>query len=281
MRSDGTSRHSPDTSTGGSQRGLATRNGRAAPSSASSPSSSPSPQRTITAVAARTRRTHRRRGSNAGPRRARARSRATARGLEPAPRQASRPRARARPRSREMNVTPCPASTAILHRLLEAELEPDAEVAAAASRRRAARRRSPARTPAPSCMAIRPSSRSSSSEIVLPANGWSGRADEDHLVAEERLVRDGSVPRRRSDDAELELAARDLLDDRLRVRDRQRRPLISGFASANSQSRTGTTVPPGPVDAPSASCPRRGPSAPPATSSSSCRSSASMRCALR
>ena len=46
-----------------------------------------------------------------------------------------------------------------------------------------------------------------------------GRADEDHLVAEERLVGDGSVSRRGTDDAELELAARDLLDDRLRVRD--------------------------------------------------------------
>jgi hypothetical protein len=48
-----------------------------------------------------------------------------------------------------------------------------------------------------------------------------GRADEDHLVAEERLVGDRAVPRRRTDDAELELAPRDLLDDRLCVGDRE------------------------------------------------------------
>ena len=45
------------------------------------------------------------------------------------------------------------------------------------------------------------------------------RANEDHLVVEERLVRDGAVAGRRADDAELKLAPRDLLDDRLRVRD--------------------------------------------------------------
>src|SRR5207253_40966 len=48
-----------------------------------------------------------------------------------------------------------------------------------------------------------------------------GRADEDHLVTEERLEGDGTLTLRRADDAELELAAGDHLDDGLRVEDRE------------------------------------------------------------
>ena len=47
------------------------------------------------------------------------------------------------------------------------------------------------------------------------------QADEDDLVAEERLIGDRAVAGRGADDTELELAPRDLLDDRLRVRDRE------------------------------------------------------------
>ena len=49
-----------------------------------------------------------------------------------------------------------------------------------------------------------------------------GRRREDHLVAEERLERDAALPPRRADDAELELARGDVLDDRVRVGHRQR-----------------------------------------------------------
>jgi hypothetical protein len=45
-----------------------------------------------------------------------------------------------------------------------------------------------------------------------------GRAREDHLVVEEGLELDGTVPARCADDAELEVASRDALDDGLRVR---------------------------------------------------------------
>ena len=97
IRSEGTSVQLPATSTGADQRGLATRNGRSMPSSASSPGSSSRPQRTITAVPARTRRKRRRRASRRGPSRGRARSRATARDPRRGRRPVFRPRARARP----------------------------------------------------------------------------------------------------------------------------------------------------------------------------------------
>ena len=48
-----------------------------------------------------------------------------------------------------------------------------------------------------------------------------GRADEDHLVGEERLEAHAAMAARRADDPELELARRDALDDRVRVRDGQ------------------------------------------------------------
>ena len=48
-----------------------------------------------------------------------------------------------------------------------------------------------------------------------------GRVDEDDLVAEERLVADRAVTRRGANNAELQLAARHPVDDRLRVGDRE------------------------------------------------------------
>ena len=48
------------------------------------------------------------------------------------------------------------------------------------------------------------------------------RAGEHDRVAEERLERDASVPPCRADDAELEVAGGDSLDDRLRVEDPER-----------------------------------------------------------
>ncbi len=66
-------------------------------------------------------------------------------------------------------------------------------------------------------MTISGSPRSSSTETVRPANGWPGRAREDHLVAHERLEPDGPVAAGGADDAELELAVGDALDHRLGV----------------------------------------------------------------
>ena len=61
-----------------------------------------------------------------------------------------------------------------------------------------------------------------------------GRADEHHLVPEERLERHRALPPGRADDAELELAAGDELDDALRVvhreRDRQLRVVLLELA---------------------------------------------------
>ena len=56
---------------------------------------------------------------------------------------------------------------------------------------------------------------------VFAGEAVARRADEDDLVAEERLVGDGAVARGGADDAELELAAGDAVDDRLRVGDRE------------------------------------------------------------
>jgi hypothetical protein len=118
-----------------------------------------------------------------------------------------------------MNVTPCPADRDP-DRLLEPELQPHAEVAQPRSRtaQLVVDHLAHARAFLHGDQALVPQL----AELDrLAREGVVRRAHEDHLVAEERFVCDGSVPRRRSDDAELELAARDLLDDRLRARDRQ------------------------------------------------------------
>ena len=61
------------------------------------------------------------------------------------------------------------------------------------------------------------SSRSSSSVDGATREAVARRADEDHLVGEERLEADAAMAARRADDPELELARRDALDDRVRV----------------------------------------------------------------
>ena len=71
-------------------------------------------------------------------------------------------------------------------------------------------------------MRISGSSRSSSSVTVRLGEPMAGRADEDDLVREERLEANTAMAARRADDAELELARRDALDDRVRVRHRQK-----------------------------------------------------------
>ena len=83
------------------------------------------------------------------------------------------------------------------------------------------------------------------------------RHGEHDLVAEERLEDDAAVPPRGADDAELELAPRDLLDHALRVRHRQRdvharvQPLELAEHDRAAPSR------PGPVEAPISSRPRQ------------------------
>src|SRR5215212_11002231 len=57
--------------------------------------------------------------------------------------------------------------------------------------------------------------------------GWTSQHD---LVAEERLEDHASMPARGSDHAQLELAVGDAVDDRLRVRDRERDSDFGVFA---------------------------------------------------
>src|SRR5437773_132275 len=57
---------------------------------------------------------------------------------------------------------------------------------------------------------------------LLAGERVAGRDDEDHLVAEEGLEDDTAVARRRAHNPELELARGHLLDDAVRVGDRQR-----------------------------------------------------------
>ena len=59
---------------------------------------------------------------------------------------------------------------------------------------------------------------------------------------------------READDAELERAVGDELDDAMRVGDRERDAQLR-VVRASSPSRSGTTEPPGPVDAPSSKRP--------------------------
>ena len=56
----------------------------------------------------------------------------------------------------------------------------------------------------------------------LAGEAVAGRADEDDRIVEERLEGDAAMATRRADDAELELARGDALDDRLRVEDPER-----------------------------------------------------------
>ena len=80
------------------------------------------------------------------------------------------------------------------------------------------------RTPAPSCITIRLSLAQLVERDGPAGERVAGRAREDHLVVEERLERDRAVAPGGADDAELELARGDALDDGLRVGDGQRDP---------------------------------------------------------
>ena len=73
------------------------------------------------------------------------------------------------------------------------------------------------------------------------------------------------MARRGADDAELELARGDPLDDRLRVEDAQRDVELR-VRAWNSQSRCESTIPPGPVDAPISNVPSSSPVASSASS---------------
>src|SRR5947208_5976530 len=108
-----------------------------------------------------------------------------------------------------------------LHGLLQPQLEPDVEVAEAHG---AAAQL--VLDHLPHARAFLHQDQVLATELVerylLPGEGVAGRNDEDHLVAEEGLEDDTAVTRRGADDPQLELAFRHLLDDAVRVGDRQR-----------------------------------------------------------
>ena len=114
-----------------------------------------------------------------------------------------------------------PGEDRAAHRLLEAELQGDVEIA------------QPLAAPAelvleqlPNAAALLHHDQRLLAQLVerdRPAReAMVGRRGEDDLVAEERLEGDAALPAGRADDAELELAFCDELDDRVRVRDRER-----------------------------------------------------------
>ena len=82
--------------------------------------------------------------------------------------------------------------------------------------------------------------------IVRPANAVAGRAREHDLVAEERLERHAAVAPRRADDAELELPAGDVLDDRLRVGDGERDARPPGSRAGTRRGGAAATIAAGP-----------------------------------
>ena len=229
------------------QRGLATRNGRSIPSSASTSGSSASDQRTITASRLAGELDERPGRARLGPA-GRAHEIDLALELEPLD---ARLGERAR-REVGLDRRARDERHAVARRGRRSTPTP-------AARARAARRGRGAgcptrcssssiscRTPAPSCITIRSAPRSSSSVTVLPANRWPGGQARIDLVTEERLEDDAAVPARGADDPELELARRNPLDDRLRVEDPQHARAAPGGAPWNSQSSCDSTIPPGP-----------------------------------
>ena len=165
------------------------------------------------------------------------------------------------------------------HRLLQPELEPDVEVAQAR-----ADRAQLVLDDLADAGALLHHDQALAAQLLQrdgpPRERMAGRAREDDLVVEERLEGDRAVAAGRADDPELELARGDALDHRLRVGDRQR-DRTPGCSRWNSQSRSGTTMAAGPVDAPSCSSPESSPSPSPAISSRICPSSVSRRWAPR
>ena len=108
---------------------------------------------------------------------------------------------------------------------------------------------------------------------MRPAKRCAGRAGEDDLVAEERLEDDRALAARRADDAELELAVGDPLDDVLGVGDRERdadargcgagtrrgaaaRPCRRARSRRRSRAGRASSPSPSPADAPRRAAPR-------------------------
>ena len=82
-----------------------------------------------------------------------------------------------------------------------------------------------------------------------------GRAGEDDLVAEERLERDASDAAERRRRCRARARGSATSSTTVCVSETRERDAHAGCARWNSQSSSGTTVPPGPVDAPSSSVP--------------------------
>ena len=122
------------------------------------------------------------------------------------------------------------------------------------SRRRVPARRSSSsiicRTPAPSCIRISVLAAQLVERDRAAGERVPGRAGEDDGVAEERLVLDAAVARRRADDAELEGAVGDALDDGLRVEDAERDVQLRVQLGELGRGACERTTPPGPVEAP-------------------------------
>ena len=137
------------------------------------------------------------------------------------------------------------------------------------------------RTPAPSCITISCSSVQLVERDRSPGERVARRAGEDHRVAEERLVLDAAVARGRADDAQLERAVGDALDDRLGVEDAERDVQLRVQLRRSWQRSCERTTPPGPVDAPISNVPSSSPVASSASSLTISSSSASSRCAPR
>ena len=100
---------------------------------------------------------------------------------------------------------------------------------------------------------------------VRPANACPGGQTRIDLVVEERLEarpRGAGAPRRRCRARARGAATRSTTDC---VSETESATSTSGFARWNSQSRSGTTIAAGPVEAPSASSPASAPSPSPAT----------------
>ena len=166
------------------------------------------------------------------------------------------------------------------HRLLEPELERRRRDRASERPSTAARPRPPGGRPRP------PASRSSVSapELVDPDRAARervpGRADQDHLVLEDRLEAHRPVAPGGADDAELELAVGDEVDDRLGVVHLERDAQL-GMTQLELAEEDGTATAAGPVEAPIDSSPVSAPAPSEATSSSICSSSCSRRWAPR
>ena len=124
------------------------------------------------------------------------------------------------------------------------------------------------------------SSRSSSSVIVRPANGWAG--GHARITWSEKNGSNRTPRWRRAAPTIPSSSSRAATRSTTEwVSDTVRKTRTSGFWRWNSASATGIATAAGPVDAPSTRSPASAPSPEAATSATSWPSSASMRCAPR